>query len=230
MAHARILHSHGRRLAAASVLSTAALLSAAACTGSTQPGPTATTVRTSAAASATASTAAASPSPSAQSATAVPARSSSAASGSAPCGNGDLRISWGYGTQSTPLQAAAVVFTNVADHTCTLQGYPGAAIADGGTVVNAARVLNGFRGDLPPLTSPPLVTLAPGAVAYAVAGWRLHDGQACYPTGTGAFEFTAPNTTKTVTLSKVTTGLKGICSSLEINPIVSGTFGVAVGS
>lgn len=147
------------------------------------------------------------------------------------CGNGDLKISWGYGTQSEPLQAGAVVFKNISDHTCTLQGYPGAALQDGGTTINASRVLNGFRGSLPPLSSPPLVTLAPGGVSYAVLEWRLHTNQACYPTGSGSFEVTAPNTTKTVTLSMgVHVGRAGICSSFETNPVVPGTFGVAVGN
>jgi len=143
-----------------------------------------------------------------------------------PCGNADLQISSGYGTQSQPLQASAVVFTNIGDHTCTLQGYPGVAIAVDKTVVNAARVLNGFRGDLPALGSPPLVTLVPGASAYAVIEWMLSDGQSCYPTGTGIIETTAPNTTRTVAISGgAHVGRQGICSSLEINPVVPGTFG-----
>ena len=143
-----------------------------------------------------------------------------------PCGNADLQISSGYGTQSQPLQASAVVFTNIGDHTCTLQGYPGVAIAVDKTVVNAARVLNGFRGDLPALGSPPLVTLVTGASAYAVIEWMLSDGQSCYPTGTGIIETTAPNTTRTVAISGgAHVGRQGICSSLEINPVVPGTFG-----
>jgi len=34
-----------------------------------------------------------------------------------------------------------------------------------------------------------------------VVQWVLSHGQACYPTGTGTFEATAPNTTATITLS-----------------------------
>jgi len=133
-----------------------------------------------------------------------------AASGPAPCGNGDLRTSWGHGTQSEPLQATAVLFTNVSDHTCTLQGYPGVVIS----------------GDVPHMSSPPLVTLAPGASAHAIDQWSLHVDQACYPTGTGVFEATAPNTTNVVTLGKIPAmGRQGICSGLEIGPVEPGTFG-----
>ena len=151
--------------------------------------------------------------------------STGAATGVAQCGNGDLRTGPGHGTEGGPLQAEAVVFTDVGHRACTLQGYPGVAIADGGTLIDATRVLNGFRGDRPPLTSPPLVTLVPGASASAMVEWRLYDGLACYPSGTGAFEATAPNTTSTIILSRARMGRQGICSSLEINPVVPGVDG-----
>ncbi|WP_160311651.1 DUF4232 domain-containing protein [Streptacidiphilus melanogenes] len=147
------------------------------------------------------------------------------AKGPAPCGNGDLLTSWGYGGMGQPLQASAVVFKDVGGHACTLRGYPGVAIADSGTVIDATRVLNGFRGDQPPLSSPPLVTLHPGGTAYAVVEWRLNEGHGCYPAGTGVFEVTAPGTTNTVLLSRPRMGRQGICSSLEINPVTSGDFG-----
>lgn len=157
---------------------------------------------------------------------------SAAKSSSVPaCGNDDLRIYWGYGGEGQPLQAGAVVFKNISTHTCTLQGYPGAAIKDSGTVINATRVLNGDRGDLPLLTSPPLVTLAPGGVSYSVLEWLLHTTQSCYPTGTGTFEITAPNTTKTVVIGTGGhMGTQGICSAFEVNPVVPGTYGVSVGN
>ena len=156
---------------------------------------------------------------------AQPAPATASTASTPPCGNGDLKTSWGYGTQSMPLQVGAVVFTNVGDRTCTLQGYPGVAIADDGTVINAVRVLNGYRGDLPQLSSPPLVTLAPAAHAYAVVEWLLHQSQACYPAGTGTFEITAPNTTDTINLSTSVMGRAGICSALKVNPVLPGTFG-----
>jgi uncharacterized protein DUF4232 len=198
---------------AACVLSAGALLSASACTSQAQPAPTVAASRSSAPATKAP-------------ATQAPATQAAASTGTAaPCANGDLKTSWGYGTQSMPLQVDAVAFTNVGDRACTLQGYPGVAITDGGTVINAVRVLNGYRGDLPPLTSPPLVILAPAAHAYAVVEWLLRQSQACYPAGTGTFEITAPDTTNTIILSTSVMGRAGICSGLKVNPVVPGTFG-----
>jgi hypothetical protein len=146
------------------------------------------------------------------------------------CGNNDLAMDLGYGTQSQPVQDASVVFTNVSGRTCTLQGYPGAAIVVDGKTVDATRVLNVDRGDQPPLTSPPLVTLAPGASGYAVYQWVLGSGPNCYPTGTGELESTAPNTTLTRVLSTaVVVGQGGVCSGFEISPVMLGYFGIPVG-
>jgi len=96
--------------------------------------------------------------------------------------------------------------------------------------VNAVRVLNGFRGDLPKLSSTPLVTLAPGAGSYAVLEWLVGSGSGCYPAGAGTLEVTAPDDSRTRTLSTgFHTGPGGACSALEINPVVPGYFGVPVG-
>lgn len=155
----------------------------------------------------------------------------SAATTPAPCGNGDVRTVWGQGTQSEPLQASAVLFTNISDHTCTLQGYAGASITVNGTIINATRVLNGPMSDVPHMSAPPLVTLTPGASAHAMLQWSLHTSQVCYPTGTGEFKATAPNTTTTAVLGTgAQIGLRGICSNLEIGPVEPGTFGTPSGS
>ena len=228
-----------KRMIAACALSAAAL-GTAACSGTAQAtpptaGPVTNTSGSTSTAQAPGSTASASASTAqAQASTGSSSNSTGAAAASVPaCGTDDLKIGWGYGTQSDPLQASAVVFENISSHTCTLQGYPGAAIKDGGTVINATRELNIYRGTLPPLSSPPLVTLAPRGVSYSVVEWMLHTNQSCYPNGTGSFEITAPNTTKTVVISSTPTngmGLKGICSAYEVSPVVPGVFGVAVGN
>ncbi len=128
------------------------------------------------------------------------------------------------------MQAASIVITNVGRSTCTLRGYTGASVTVDGKTINATRVLDVYRGDLPKLTSPPLVTLAPGASAYSVIEWVVGKGTGCYPTGTGVLEATAPNTTRTVVLS---TGMRmgdaRICSGFEVGPVVPGYFGVPVG-
>ncbi|HET9173171.1 MAG TPA: DUF4232 domain-containing protein [Actinospica sp.] len=213
-------------------------LATAACSGTAQAAPASGggSTRTGALGVPTAS-APPTPTPAATGATASARQTEAGGNGSgdsgdsgSSCGNNDLKIGFGYGGVGGPLQATAVVFKNISDRTCTLQGYPGASIKDGSTLINAARVLNGVRGDLPPLTSPPLVTLKPGGVSYAILEWKLDTNVPCYPTGTGVFEITAPNTTKTVVIGgDGHLGVEGICSALEINPVVPGTWGVPVG-
>jgi len=229
----QISHLGPRRLAAAAVLSTAALLSVAACAGQS----TASTVHvsdgsTSAAVTATGSATASTPSTTSSANTASSTGSNgttAAAAGPAACGNGDLQVKWGYGSQSEPQQYSAINFVNVSDRTCTLYGYPGLSIEVDGTVINAARTLAGTE---PSLKSPQLVTLAPGGKAYAIAQWELATpGRACYPTGTGTFDAIAPNTTHTFVLSTAGhIGNQGVCSGLAINPVQAGMYGVATGS
>ena len=117
-------------------------------------------------------------------------------------------------------------FTDVAEHACTLHGYPGAAVVDGSTtVLNAVRTLNGFRGDDQWLTNVPVVVLQPGQTASAVLEWADDNDQPCYTSGQGLLEVTAPNTTRTVTASSNTWkvgGPGGICSGFEIHPVVAG--------
>ncbi len=61
--------------------------------------------------------------------------------------------------------------------------------------------------------------------------WLVHTNQTCYPSGSGTFEITAPNTTKMVVIGTGGhMGAQGICSAFEVNPVVPGVFGVAVGS
>jgi Protein of unknown function (DUF4232) len=255
MAAARLQHRHTRHAALLAVAS-AALLTTAACAGAaagTAPShvgaaPVADasniTVGTPAApaiapttpatpATTAARTAPGSAAPVVAHRPQSPARSGKAAgtnSSTPACGNSDLAMDLGYGTQSQPVQDASVVFTNVSGRTCTLQGYPGAAIVVDGRTVDATRVLNVDRGDQPPLSSPPLVTLAPGASGYAVYQWVLGTGPNCYPTGTGELEATAPNTMFTKVLSTAAAvGQGGICSGFEISPVMLGYFGVPVG-
>ena len=212
----------------------AVALGAAACSATAQAAPPSASARTSSntASSPATTTASASASAVATTSQAQAGGTTTGTASSVPaCENDDLKISFGYGTQSDPLQANAVVFKNVSNHTCFLQGYPGATIKDGSTAIDATRVLNGERGSLPPLTSPPVVTLAPDGVSYAVLEWSLHTNQTCYPTGSGTFEITAPNTTKTVAIGTgAHIGEQGICSAFEVNPVVPGVFGVAVRS
>lgn len=173
MSKTQVFRPGARRLTAAAILSGVALLSAAACTSSSStPVAQGTSTRstTSAAASPSTSTPPVTSLPSATASTGLStATGTSAASADAvtpQCGNADLQIAWGYGSQSEPEQYTAIDFVNVSNHTCTLYGYPGLAIKVDGTTIDAARALNGAE---PPLKTPPLVTLKPGAKAYAIA-------------------------------------------------------------
>lgn len=224
----QIIQVRSGRLAATAVLSTAALLSAAACSGQS----TASTVHVANGATSTATAAGASPAAlsvpagtaTTSSAKSAPSSAADAAAGTPSCGNSDLQVKWGYGSQSQPDQYSAIDFANISDRTCTLYGYPGLSITVNGTVINATRTLSGTQ---PAIKSPQLVTLAPGGKAYAIAQWVLATpGKACYPTGTGSFDAIAPNTTHTFVLSTgVSVGSSGICSGLAINPVQPGTFG-----
>ena len=81
--------------------------------------------------------------------------------GPGPCGTGGLRLSVGPADGAAGSVYYPLLFTNVSGATCTLYGYPGAALArqDGGSAVGNAAIRNpAFTGEL--------VTLAPGAVAH----------------------------------------------------------------
>jgi hypothetical protein len=231
MSKSRTFESRFRRLTAAAVLSTAALLSVAACAGQSSPSAQGSTdSSTSAAATVPASSA-----PATVSLPAATASASSSTLASASCGNTDLQVKWGYGSQSDPQQYAAVDFVNISGHPCTLYGYPGIAIKVDGTVVNATRTLDGAE---PPLKSAQVVTLKPGATVYAVVQWKLNTpGEACdYPIGSGTFEATAPNTTRTVVLSSGvqiggpgTINKQGICSGFAVSPVEAGSWGIVGG-
>lgn len=233
-----------QRFAAACTVTAAALVGAAACSaapahnqgsassgthnnaafappasGAAAPTASATATQSPAApATGSANTGAAQPQPSAPAQT-VPA-----------CQNADIQVGNGYGTQSFPQQWSVVVFKNVGDHSCTLQGFPGAAIEVGGTVVNAARVLDIEHNGQGPSRAP-LVTIAPGSTGYALMYW-LASGAGetnCYPTGAGTMLTTPPDTTKTVTISTgAYIGSPGICSDFEVGPVEPGNWGVPI--
>jgi hypothetical protein len=239
-------HSSGtrnRRLAAFAVLAMAVLGATAACTGSsssptglggTSTAGTSLSPTVTAAGTVTVSTSQAgttSPATATSSAATSPANgakssaSSHAVSGTAPCTGSEIKVSLGSGGAAMSHDGIAVVFTNTSSHACTLQGYPGAAIMKGSTVlVNATRTLNGYIGDERQLSSAPLVTLAPGFKASAMVESLANAGETCYPNGTGTLEVTPPNTTATVSLRTLTVGSGGVCAGFEVHPVVAGTF------
>lgn len=167
-----------------------------------------------------------------QSASAVAAQpiSAPATSGTPACGNKDLKLTIGATSAGMGHDDLSLIYTDIAGHACTLQGYPGAAVVDGShLVLNAVRELNGYIGDMQQLGSAPRVTLEPGRTASAVLEWTVDNGQTCYAKGQGSIEVTAPNTTFTVTVPFIYPYTVGhgamICSGFEIHPVVAGTIG-----
>jgi len=108
-----------------------------------------------------------------------PATSSGSAAGPVACAESQLRASIDprhipgndvKGTDGRIQHAVLVDFANTSATTCTLYGYPGAAIVDasGHQLQQAKRTLRGPLGGLPPGTSGlPTVTLAPRGYAAA---------------------------------------------------------------
>lgn len=238
----RISGGHGgraHRLAASAVLATAVLGATAACTGSSSPTGLGGTSTAGTSLSPSASNTSAGPSASASSAATAPAASPTAASGSntgsaasahaasggtAACTGSEIKVTAGQSSAGMSHDALPLVFTNVGSQSCTMQGYPGAAIMSGSTtVLNSTRSLNGYVGDERQLSSAPQVTLAPGATASAMLEWVVDAGETCYPSGSGKLEVTPPNTTATTSLISLTAGSSGVCASFEIHPVVSGT-------
>jgi Protein of unknown function (DUF4232) len=239
--------TRNRRLAAFAVLATAVLGATAACTGSssspsglggtstagTSLSPTATATGTATATTTQAGTTSATSTGATSSSAATsaanganPSASPRAASGgTAPCTGSEIKVTLGSGGAAMSHDGIALVFTNTSSHACTMQGYPGAAIMNGSTVlVNATRTLNGYIGDEQQLSSTPLVTLAPGFKASAMVESLANAGETCYPNGTGTLEVTPPNTTATVGLRTLTVGSGGVCAGFEVHPVVAGTF------
>ena len=73
---------------------------------------------------------------------------------------------------------------------------------------------------------------------YAIVQWKLNTpGESCdYPTGSGTFEATAPNTTRTVALSSGvqiggpgTINKQGIYSGFAVSPVEAGSWGIVGG-
>ena len=212
-------------------LSAAVLGATAACTGSSSGSTNAGTGGTSSASSTSTAQATSTSTAQAggtQTSTAASTSTShtqpAAAGGPSSCTGSQLKTALGRGGAATGHDVVSVVFTNTSDQTCTLQGYPGTAVMNGSTVVlNATRTLNGFAGDERQLTSAPLVTLAPGAVASANIEWVVDNGEPCAPNGTGTLDATPPNTQQTTDLKPMTVGTQGICAGFEVHPVVAGT-------
>ncbi|HEV3213532.1 MAG TPA: DUF4232 domain-containing protein [Acidimicrobiales bacterium] len=117
----------------------------------------------------------------------------------------------------------ALLFTNRGHATCTLRGYPDASAVSARAIVALPRAPRGYLGGLlPGVAHPPVVTLAPGAVASAVVeGLAVAASRSSTCTPYGALRIGVPGSSAATTLAIETSS----CSALEVHPIVLGRTG-----
>jgi hypothetical protein len=148
-----------------------------------------------------------------------------AASGPPRCTFAHLAISVGQLGAGLGHEGAAILFENTGTSTCSLSGYPGVAALDstGQQVAQAQRTPSGYLGGMHTgSTTPPVVDLAPGAVASAlVEGTDVPVGSASSCPTYPALLVTPPTSTLS---ARLTVSLPG-CSAIEVHPVVSGTTG-----
>jgi hypothetical protein len=125
------------------------------------------------------------------------------------CHTGDLKLTLGKGGTAPNTKFRPLFFTNVADHACTLHGYPGVSWVAGndGHQVGDAFNREGFN---------PTVTLAPGEVAYATL--TTHDvgmfpASQCKPVSVRGYRVYPPDETKPVFVASATKA----CSAKGVN-------------
>jgi Protein of unknown function (DUF4232) len=149
------------------------------------------------------------------------------------CRIGQLQIQAGAGGGAAGNVGRTIVFTNIGQTPCTMNGYPGVAALDsqGNQVEQALRHVTGMMGGLPNDSSPiPFVTLAPGQIASAeIEGSDLPPGTATTCVGYPSFLITPPGETHSVQVAIPTAnnsygGFPG-CYPISVNPVVSGATG-----
>jgi hypothetical protein len=114
-----------------------------------------------------------------------------------------------------------LVFKNLNNQPCTLDGYPGVSFGAGTPVQQL-----GQPADRNPQATPQKVTLQPGGYAYAV----LQIGDAgnypaatCQPASTTYLQVYPPNTTNQLYVAYDSTGCKGNVVTLHVEAVQPGT-------
>jgi hypothetical protein len=127
------------------------------------------------------------------------------------CHTGDLKLTLGKRGGATAKKFQPLYFTNVADHACTLHGYPGVSwvAGDDGHQVGDAFDRDAFN---PKVT----VTLAPGDVAYAILGTHdvaMFPASRCKPVSVRGYRVYPPDETRSVFVASATKA----CSAKGVN-------------
>lgn len=148
-----------------------------------------------------------------------------AAGGASSCTGSHLSVKIDQGSSGMGHTGSVLVFTNTGSSTCTVYGYPGADVTNGGqynfaSYMNATRVSGGMAVKT--------VSLSPGSSASAMLEWAVNptNGEPasaanCAGMAGGYLEITPPNTTAT---DKSDPPLD-MCADLEVFPVVAGTTG-----
>jgi Protein of unknown function (DUF4232) len=140
------------------------------------------------------------------------------------CKDSQLQLSTGAGDSGDGNFDMVLIFKNTSAESCTITGYAGAAVDyDNGTALNAQRHMAAYLGGDSADTTPPTVTLNPGASASDLLNWSAGPTSVeCLGTGTAKMLVTPPGTTNTVTLSN---DIGGACENFSVTPVVPGTSG-----
>jgi hypothetical protein len=150
----------------------------------------------------------------------------------AACTDAELKVTTGSAGDAVTHSGWIVVFTNTGADTCTIEGYPGAAVTGtfGGVVLNATRDKVGYIGGGYP--NPATIVLAPGKAASTVVEWdnatsdgRSPVGANCPAMDSGKVLITPPNTTRSTAFPVPSS----LCSQFKVHPLVPGTSGRASG-
>jgi hypothetical protein len=155
--------------------------------------------------------------------------SSTSGSGSGGSNNGSgpstclvryLNVSVANGQGTAGSVYVDLVFKNLNNQACTLYGYPGVSFGAGTPVTQV-----GQPADRNPAVSSTLVTLQPGAKAYAV----LQIGDAgnypagtCQPANTTYLQVIPPNTSNTIYVAYNSTGCKGNVVTMHVEAVQPG--------
>lgn len=153
---------------------------------------------------------------------------STAAASVASCSADQLTVTTGPWEGAGGHGGFPLLFTNRSTTSCTLVGYPGAAVLNsaGQQVMQAVRTPSGYEGGLSPgTTTSPVITVPPGQTAAARLEW-IENPQAPQQTSCpsyGSVIVTPPNTYRSTELHAPSPIY--LCTGLEIHPVLLGTTG-----
>ncbi|NIH86112.1 DUF4232 domain-containing protein [Amycolatopsis granulosa] len=154
-------------------------------------------------------TSSSSPSASAPTATTQPDTAASTKTGEALCKSSELKLSLGHGDAGAGTVYRPLIFTNVSNHPCVIQGFPGVSYVAGedGHQVGPAAVRQGDKGGP--------FTLNNGDSGYAEVGFvnvQNYDTVTCQPQMVRGLRVYPPQETASVFVPLQTTG----CASDKI--------------